>query len=883
MALEPGQSLLHYRVIEKIGAGGMGVVWKALDTTLDREVAIKSLPAAFAEDPERMARFEREAKTLASLNHPGIAGVYGLHQADGVRFIAMELVVGEDLSERLVRGPLPQERALEIARQIATALEAAHEAGIIHRDLKPANIRLTPDGQAKVLDFGLAKALSPAEAASGSGVGPAHSPTMTHAATTAGMILGTAAYMAPEQARGKPVDRRADIWAFGCVLYEMLSGRAPFEGEDVSELLAHVITQEPDFAKLPAGLPPRVDDLVRRCLRKEPRVRLPHIAAARIALDELDAPGNEPPAAKEQGAALRAGAVRKLVLLATVAGIVMGALLAWWLLQAPAGPPLPAATHFELVLDPPVAHPLLALSPDGGTLAYTGRRDGKRHLYLRDLDRYETTQIPGSEGGHAPAFSPDGSGLVFFTAGRLKRTRLPDGQPESLCGVPGTINGVDWTRDGQILFASGSTSVPWRIPAAGGTVEKVQVQDLEPGAEVTMPAALPGGDAFVAVLAGPSLDGSRIVSVELSDGRMTVLTRGTNPRFIPPGHLFYQHAGRAMLVPFDPERRQLTGPERPAPLDEPASHKTDTLRAEDAVAIAIAGDGTLVYTAGRYARRKRMLWLDRDGGTAETGQFGGMPRLSPAGDRALATDAADVIRMFDLKRKTSTQVIFSEASAYPLWSPDGTQVYHSNNVDGEWGVYTTSADGRGKSERLPGTPRSGILTSVGSDGTLMGYAISAETSRDIWVCPPGGEVESLLATAANERAGVISPAGGVFAYVSDEEGTDRIYLRELPDSGRRWPVTQQGGLSPVWSRDGRELFFRSGDSILAVSVNTDGALRVGEAREIFASDRLDLDLWGNQTFDSAPDGRLLVSVVEPDELKTRVVLGWGKRLGRIGE
>ena len=859
MAIEPGGTLSHYRLVEKIGEGGMGVVWKGIDTTLDREVAIKLLPEAFAADPDRLTRFGREARLLASLNHPGIATIHGLHQAEGVHFLAMELVDGVDLAQRLARGPLPLDEALRIGLELTEALEAAHASGVVHRDLKPANVKLTSAGKVKVLDFGLAKALSAGDPEKDMSM----SPTMTAAATQAGMIMGTAAYMSPEQARGKPVDRRADIWAFGCVLYEMLTGRKPFEGEDATEVMAHIITREPDLGCLPAELPEPVRDLIRRCLRKDAGMRLPDIGAARIAILESE-DASTPVETGRSSSFLR---LATLGVVALVAGVLLG-----WIFRGGASSTTgeASATHFDLVLEPPIEDWWLAISPDGGNVIYSGHAEGKKLLYLRNLSGFASQPIPGTEGGRWPFFSPDGRKIGFFAAGRLKIVTLQGGLAEPVCAVPGVVTGVFWTQDDQIIYSTDALSVPYRVSASGGEPRALELAEMEAGARLTFPAALPGHSALLATLQAPSLDGPRIVVVDFADGKMKIVARGHSARYVAPGRLLFLQRDRPMVAPFDVPTRDVTGAEHPADLDAPA------IGAQ--FYASIAENGTLLYISGELDNSSELHWLARDGTVEPIGITGTFPQLDSTGRHALTLhdDPGDTW-LVDLDEGETTRLTFSGQTMYPRWSRDDRNaLFGYQNVDG-YSIYTLPVGGGGEprllldeSDELPSI----VPTSTHPDGRTMIYSVHPETSRDIWMLDEKGDRQPVLQTSANERAGALSPDGDLFAYVSDEDGLDRLFIRELPDTGRRWPVTSDEGMSPVWSRDGSELFFRVGDAILVAPIQRDGHLRVGEAVEIFRSKRLYRDDWGNTTFDSAPDGRLLISLHEPEDVRPRIVLNW---------
>jgi Tol biopolymer transport system component len=857
--VEPGQTLLHYRIVEKLGEGGMGVVWRATDTTLDREVAIKILPAAFAEDPERMARFEREAKTLASLNHSGIAGVYGLHKADAQPFIAMELVGGEDLSERLARGALPQAEALEIAKQIATALEAAHELGIIHRDLKPANIRVTPDGQAKVLDFGLAKALSPSEAASGGEGGLTQSPTMTHAATMAGMILGTAAYMAPEQARAKPVDRRADIWAFGCVLYEMLAGRAPFEGEDLSEMLAHVITQEPDFGKLPADLPPRVEDLIRRCLRKDPRVRLPHIAAARIALDEL----GEPDALQAPGGTA-AAAQRSRSWWPVVAAAVIGALATMAIFnvtadRAPARPsPVRATIDIPsgLVLDQ--ADGAIALSADGTELALVleDPTTARQQIFLRSLDRLELRPVAETDGATYPFWSPDGRALGFFADSKLKRIDLQSGIVLTLADAPAGRGGA-WSSQGFIAFQPEAQGGLLQVPADGGAVTPFTTL-LRDDEDHRLPSFLPGGRRILFQLSHRVAPGEKAIYAFDPDRGETkkVLDSVAEGRFVEPGFLLFVADGNLMAQPFDPEGLTLSGAARP--IAAGVQHQA----ARRFLGLGVTAGGRLVYGETPKLPDLNLVWLDRDGTETaaqdepiETGIIGA--RVSPDG-RRLAISARDANYSFELKTLdfdggNLTPVGAPGAYAFGVaWSPDGSELAATIFNNNGYEIATIPAQAGSEPRWLTSNPD--FENAVGDftpDGRsiLYGQFSAADKLGDVMQVDVDEEKTQrvVLGGPGDENYPRLSPGGSFVAYLSGASGALEVWVADFPGARNRRQISRDFRDSEAersgqatrfsgfgWAGDD-EIYWQDMEGrVRAVSVRSRGAnLEVGASKPLF--------------------------------------------------
>ncbi len=628
-----GKTLSHYKVIEKIGSGGFGDVYRAEDTTLKREVAIKVLPEQFTEDPQRLARFEREAQILAQLNHPNIAAIYGLEEADGVRFLALELVPGETLAERVAKGPVPVKEALEVCRQIAEGVEAAHEKGVIHRDLKPANVKVTPEGKVKILDFGLAKAFEeeiPAADIS-------QSPTLTEEMTRAGVILGTAAYMSPEQARGKPVDKRADLFAFGCVLYELLTGKRAFGGETVTDVLAKVLEAEPDWNALPRVLPSTIRFLMSRCLQKDPGRRLQHIDGARILIDEA-LTGDTMASEIGLGGAIQPPLWKRAipwgmaVVLAVTTGLVV------WSLTRPATQLLAPQSLTKLGINPPASAPLantrgneVAISPDGKLVIYRAFRGATAQLYMRSMDELQAKPIVGTAGASAnPFFSPDGQWVGFAAAGQLRKAPLAGGPAMTLLDLPGAFRGGDWGSEGKIVFESGTGL--HRVSANGGQPEILTTRD--PGERLYWaPQILPGGKSVLFTLL--SLDGQyHAALLSLQTGEHTIVLEGARAaRYAPTGHLVYEAAGTGtlMAVPFDPARPAITGD--PVPLLEGVRNHLYPIAGVD---YSFSGNGTLVYVPSSESVERRLVWVDHQGTqitvTRERRNLTA-PRLSPDGKR----------------------------------------------------------------------------------------------------------------------------------------------------------------------------------------------------------------------------------------------------------
>ena len=674
MALTAGTRLGSYEIVAQIGKGGMGEVYLALDTNLGRQIAVKLLPDTFAHDPERLARFEREARTLAALNHPNIAQIYGLEKADGIRALVMELVEGPTLADRIARGPITVHEALPIARQISEALEAAHEKGIVHRDLKPANIKLRPDGTVKVLDFGLAKTL---DYSSASAVGDTQSPTLSGPAVTrAGVVFGTAAYMSPERARGLPADNRADVWAFGCVLYEMLTRQRAFDGEHASDVLARVLEREPDFSRLPAGTPPSIHRLVRRCLEKDQRRRLHHMADARLDLDDEPLPSDADGFFREPTSVRP---TRRLhTALWTLAGLLVGGLLAGVTIRFATAPPSDAVTRFSFTLPPDVRlRDPLALSPDGRTLVYAGTDDTGSRLYKRALDALESEPIRGTEGGGVPFFSPDGTWVGFSTERTIKKVPVQGGAAETVYDGGGVIRAT-WLSDDSIVF--GSSSGLMRVPASGGEARSLTVVDRTRGEiEHHSPVGLPVARAVIFTVHSGVRDAQRLEVVSLDSGTRARLVEGSGARFLPPGYIAfaYQQSGSLWVAPFDETRLRVTGP--PAPVVEKILVSDGWIPT-----IAVGANGSLAYAMGRtqssYVPRT-LVWADRMGREQPVEapmRAWWWPQISPDGKR-LGLHIMDPANMdawiYELDRGPLVRVTFDPAQdGYPLWTPDGTRL-----------------------------------------------------------------------------------------------------------------------------------------------------------------------------------------------------------------
>ena len=835
-----GRTLGHYRIVEKIGEGGMGEVYRAHDERLDRDVAVKMLPEEVANDGDRLLRFEREATLLASLNHPNIATLYGLEEEGVSRFLVMELVEGESLAERIEKGPLSIDDALGIALQLARGLEAAHEQGIIHRDLKPANVVVSPEGKAKILDFGLAKAWLPEEG----DIDVTHSPTLTGRATAAGVLLGTAAYMSPEQARGKPVDKRSDIWAFGCCLYEMLTNRPLFTGETITDVLASVLTKEPDLGLLPTGCPPATRRLLERTIERDPQRRLRDIGDARL---ELEASQQE--LARGPMEAERASGARRIPFPLAAAAAVVAlavAIAGGWALRTWLGnseQPEEFAKKFIVQLPEGVTFrrdkvPDMAISRDGRCVVFSSQTGVSRSLYRRHLDRIEIERLPGgTEDPSFPFFSPDGRSVAYFSVGKLKRLDLDGGRPVDLCKVERGAGG-SWGPDGTVVFNSGwVASGLSQVSASGGTPQPLtELREGETGH--WWPDVLPDGDHVLFSIWRSSFDDHSVDVVSRRTGERRELLRGGSfARYLSPGYLVYGQAGRLMAVRFDPHSLQLTG------RAVPAVENVDLTYDNSAAPFAVSQTGVLVYRqGGDWFARRRVVWVDRTGTVTPVGIEPGAfisAALSPDGKHvALAAfrDGRSNIHVHDLAAGTTSQLTFDNLDIAPIWSPDGQEIVFTTARHGPYDVYRVPVDRSREEEPLAIGPEDHIAASWSPDGSVILVGIpSADSSSVQAVSPDGRDPPLKIDLGRGDIYGPrFSPDGRWIAFVSDASGLEQVYIARYPDPSGIAQVSAAGGRQPLWSPSGDELFFISGSTVMAVDIRVEGGeLKGGTPHRLF--------------------------------------------------
>lgn len=848
MTLEPGKKLAHYEVLGPLGAGGMGEVYRARDAKLGREVALKILPAAFMNDPARLARFEREAKLLASLNHPNIAAIYGLEQSTVGPFLVLELVEGPTLAERLASGPLEMAEAFRAAINIAEALEHAHDLGVMHRDLKPANIKISPEGKIKLLDFGLAKALSdPVPQGDLS-----QSPTMTMTATQSGMILGTAPYMSPEQAEGKPADRRSDVWSFGCVLYEILTGKRAFEGKTVSHILVHILESDPYWEALPANLPPAARALLENCLTKDPAERLRHIGDARLSLKMPAktaaapvveaAPTPAPPVMA--GVSARPNRTWPAWVAASIFAAGLAALAYAHFSEAP-----PVANVLRFQIQPPENSSFthhMVLSPDGKRGAFIAPvPGGASQIWVRDLDSLDMRPLTGTDAPQQHIFwSPDSRTIVFDQQSRLRKVDVTGGPVQTVSTVSGQFRGGAWNAEGMIVF--GTSTGLWRVPAAGGTPTQLAALDpKETAHQVAIFLRDQRHFLFRRTFQDPEKAGLYLGSLDFSkeqQGAKLILATAQLADYVPArdeapnGYLLFLREGQLMAQTFDDSKLELTGEAVPIAEDIGNSFQMGYFSA--------SGNGLLAFRRGSTRGNSQYTWYDRTGknlGVALGAGAYNSVALSPDGTRAVGERNGD-IWLLDFATGVSAQFTFDPAvDVDPIWSHDGSRIAFASQRGGVLDLYQKVSSGAGNDELLLKSPEPKRPRHWSSDGKFLLYGANmGKNSIDLMALPVTGTEKdrkpvTVIATEASEDPGEFSPDPKWVAYRSNESGRSEIYVQPFPATGAKWRVSDNGGVQPRWNRNGRELFYIGGDGkLMAVDVNTaGGTVKSGTPQPLF--------------------------------------------------
>jgi serine/threonine protein kinase/Tol biopolymer transport system component len=887
MPIAPGTKLGPYEIVAPLGAGGMGEVYRARDTRLERAVAVKILPAQFSSDPIRKQRFEREAKTISSLNHPNICTLHDIGSQDGVDYLVMECVEGETLAKRLEKGALPVEQVLKLGAQIADALDKAHRSGVIHRDLKPGNIMLTAAG-AKLLDFGLAKPAAPLTSVA----------TMTAAATQTspmteqGAIVGTFQYMSPEQVEGKELDGRSDIFSLGAVLYEMLTGQRAFLGKSQLSVASAILEKEPaPISSVKPMTPESLDHAIRRCLAKDAEERWQTARDLALELKWIaESSSQAKPALATKGKSIQGG--WQGVLLWAVSSLVLAAVTGFVIWNLKPLPPRPVSrTVIALPLGQRLAgleQPAVALSPDGSQLAYVAVQSGTQQIYLRAMDGLEARPIAGTEGGVNPFFSPDGQWLGFFSGQKLKKVSVSGGTVQTLHDAV-QLHGASWDSKGIIAFKRQGVTTLQQVPAEGGAPQALtRVEKGE--ATQRWPDFLPGGQALLTVTSASGFDWSstQILVQSIATGeRQTVIRGGTQPRYAASQHLIYAQDGTLMAVPFDPKRLTATGP--PAPVVEGVLQSA----ASGAAQYSLSANGSLVYVRGEIqSAQRRLVWVARNGAEqavaapVRTYMF---PRLSPDG-RSLAVGISEhetQLWLYDLARETLTRLTFQGTVNHnPTWTPDGKRIAFNSNKDGAFNIFWQLADGSGGLERLTTSPNSNVPMSWSPDGQLLAFMDSnPSTGLDLWVLRLGDrKAQPFLATPFNESVPRFSPDGHWLAYVSNESGRYEVYVQPYPGPGGKWQISTEGGTEPAWNGNGRELFYRDGDKMMAVEIATQSGFAAGKPRTLFEG-RYERTPATSPNYDVAPDGQrflMLKSVGQEASAPTQinVVLNWFEELKR---
>ena len=881
MALADGTRLGPYEILSPIGAGGMGEVYRAKDTKLGREVAIKVLPEVFSRNRERLARFQREARLLASLNHPNIAAIHELEESDGKPFLVLEFVQGENLQERLKKGALEVEEGLEVCRQVAAGLEAAHEKGVIHRDLKPANVMITSEGNVKVLDFGLAKVFAGEVSESEE----AHSPTITQGQTREGVILGTASYMSPEQARGRSVDKRTDIWSFGCLLYEVLTGRRAYEGPTVSDNIAQILVGDPDWDALPAKLHPRIVELLRRCLQKDSAKRRRDIGDLRLEIEEaLADPGGLLHAPVSDDTPM---GWRRAIILVLAASLVVGAMvgIAVWNLKPP--PPEKPRRVARFDITPPETAPLsissqatdVAISPDGTHVAYRSKVGNRIQLYLSSVGQFDATPIRGAEDifVSSPFFSPDGSEIAFFTPGpnELKKLSIEGGVPVTLTTLP-FASGC-WGPDGSIILGSPFTGL-FRLAKAGVEPEPLTTPDSEKGETGHQsPETLPNGKAVLFAINTGQDRQIAVLDLETKDYEYLGIS-GSYPHYSPTGHIVYVLNGALWAVAFDLNSLAITG----SPVAVLENVNTDPV--SGAANFTLSDEGSLLYVPSMSSSRQ-LVWVDREGKEepidTESRQYE-RARISPDGQRVVVAvrDANNTdLWVRDLRLNTETRLTRDPGlDSFPIWTPNGKRIVFHSQREAAYGLYWKRADGTGTVDLLMRHPGA-----TASDWSADGQLVFMDGNIGMLSMEGEGKGRKLISGEFRVFDPAVSPNGRWIAYTSMESGQYEIYARPFPnvDEGK-WSISSGGGNSPAWSPDGTELFYRNGNKMMVVEITTETGFSYGAAKELFEGTYS----YGDGTvrnYDIHPGDKRFLMIKELGQVEPQLIFvqNWSEELKRL--
>ncbi|MGH9363952.1 MAG: protein kinase domain-containing protein [Thermoanaerobaculia bacterium] len=881
MSLSPGSRLGPYEILSPLGAGGMGEVYRAVDGKLGREVAVKVLPARLSGDAEALSRFEREARAVAALSHPNILSIFDFGAHEGTAYAVTELLEGETLRERLASGMLPARKAVEYAVQIAHGLATAHEGGVVHRDLKPDNLFLTRDGRVKILDFGLAKTA----AAAAAGLGQTNAPTLA-AATEPGTVMGTVGYMSPEQVRGRPADARSDIFSFGAVLYEMLTGGRAFRGDSAVETMNAILTKDPP--EMDQEIPSALERTVRHCVEKNPEERFRSARDLAFALETLalSSPGRiQPltPAGQESaGAARRFRPVPWPAAAAAVAAAgILAAFAAVKLARSVSAPPRPVL-RFDLSLPSGRklarrSMPQLAFSRDGSRIVYAAAEGDSVRLYVRALEQFEGKVLAGTEDADGPFFSPDGRWIGFFAGGKLKKVPTEGGNAITLCDAP-SGRGASWGDDETIVFAPSPSSGLFRVPAGAGVPQVLTTPDAAKGENThRLPEVLPGAKA-VLFNAGARTNWTRgsVVAMVLATGRRRTLLEGAiHPRYVSSGQLVFIRNGEPAAVPFDPDSLQVEGP--PVPLPERVLQEHYGGFSELAVSLS----GSLAYVPAEGSTERTLVWVDRQGAVrllpAPARPYNWL-RVSPDGTRVAVSISAD-IWVYDTGRDTLSRLTFDGTNDWPIWSPDGKRLVFASIRGGPFNMYAKSADGSGAEERLLSSPQPQIPGSFSPDGrTLAFIELDPAAREDLWLLPLDGDRKPrpFLQTPFAEGAPALSPDGRWMAYESDESGRYEVYVRPYPGPGGKWQISSGGGRYPVWGKDARELTYWNGSKLMAAPIETKTGFSAGKPALLFEGAYAGSDV--------SPDGQRFLMIKEPENRSTatriNVVLGWFDDLRR---